>query len=119
MIVVASKIDALQKTAPPEIRVAQKPVPSVAEGSPAVQKSRTSKKKAAKTKSAKTTARSLASKKAPRSTKWEDKLSRLEKFCKKKGLPLYPISAVTGAGVEKLKYAMGEMVQKARRSDAA
>jgi GTPase len=43
----------------------------------------------------------------------------LEKFCKKKRLPLYPISAVTGAGVEKLKFAMGKMVQDARKADAA
>ena len=52
-------------------------------------------------------------------TLWEDKLARLENFCKKKRLPLFPISAVTGAGVEKLKYAMGKMVQEARRADAA
>src|SRR3954467_8967347 len=92
MIVVASKIDALQKSAP---LVAQAPSP--------VQKRQPAKK------SAKTSARTIAAKKAPRAAKWEDKLSRLEKFCKKKRLPLYPISAVTGQGVEKLKYAMGKM----------
>src|SRR3954467_7489185 len=92
MIVVASKIDALQKTAPVSDRVAQPPS--------AVQTPRAT-KKTAKKKSAKTTSRAVAPKKAPRSTKWEDKLARLEKFCKKKRLPLYPISAVTGAGVEK------------------
>src|SRR3954462_1664736 len=61
MIVVASKIDALQKTAPA----------SEASMSP---------KKVAKKKSAKTSARALAPKKGPRPAKWEDKLSRLEKF---------------------------------------
>src|SRR5437763_12034439 len=92
MIVVASKIDALQKSAP----AAESPK---------------SPKKVAKKKSAKTSARSISAKKAPRPAKWEEKLSRLEKFCKKKRLPLYPISAVTGEGVEKLKYAMGKLVQ--------
>jgi GTP-binding protein len=117
MIVVASKIDALQKTRPSSDLVAQAPSPvqktRVAQPSSAVQKPKTAKK------SAKTTARSIASKKAPRATKWEDKLTRLENFCKKQRLPLYPISAVTGAGVEKLKYAMGKMVQEARQTDAA
>src|SRR3954467_1477669 len=100
MSVVASKIDALQKSAP------------TVEAS-------TSPKKVAKKKSAKTSARSIAAKKAPRAAKWEDKLSRLEKFCKKKRLPLYAISAVTGEGVDKLKYAMGKMVQDARKAEAA
>src|SRR5437762_8362158 len=110
MIVVASKIDALQKSAPALERVAQP--------SSAVQKSRTAKKSAVK-KSANTNARSIATKKAPRAAKWEDKLTRLEKFCRKKRLLLYPISAVTGEGVDKLRYAMGKMVQEARRADAA
>jgi len=98
MIVVASKIDVLQKE---DAESAQPPT------------------KSAKKKSAKTTARSVAAKKKPRAGKWEDKLTRLEKFCKKKRLPLYPISAVTGAGVERLKYAMGKMVQEARKAEAA
>jgi GTP-binding protein len=110
MIVVASKIDALQKTKPAAVLVAQPASPA--------QKSRVA-KKSSKKKSAKTTARAVASKKAPRSTEWEDKLTRLEKFCKKKRLLLYPISAVTGAGVEKLKFAMGKMVQDARKAEAA
>src|SRR3954468_12251201 len=77
MIVVASKIDALQKSAP-----------NVGTHVPVRAKA------TAKKKSAKTTSRSVAAKKAPRPAKWEDKLSRLEKFCKKKRLPLFPISAV-------------------------
>jgi GTP-binding protein len=110
MIVVASKIDALQKSAPVLERVAQASSP--------VQKPRTA-KKSAKKKSAKMTGRTVAGKKAPRPAKWEDKLSRLERFCKKKRLPLYAISAVTGEGVDKLKYAMGKMVQDARKAEAA
>jgi GTP-binding protein len=108
MIVVASKIDALQKTAPASDGVAQK-----------LSAPKAAAKKSPNKKSAKTASRAVASKKAPRSTKWEDKLTRLEKFCKKKLLPLYPISAVTGTGVEKLKYAMGKVVQDARKADAA
>jgi GTP-binding protein len=100
LIVVASKIDALQK-------------------SPPVGEAPQSSNKAAKKKSAKTSARSLAAKKAPPAANWEDKLTRLEKLCKKKGLSLYPISAVTGEGVDKLKYAMGKMVQDARKAEAA
>jgi GTPase len=111
MIVVASKIDALQKSAPAKDNVGTHV--SVRAGRAKLDK------KSAKKKSAKTTSRSLAAKKAPRSTKWEDKLTRLEKFCKKKRLPLYPISAVTGEGVDKLKYAMGNLVQEARKADAA
>ena len=38
----------------------------------------------------------------------KDKLAKLKRYCKKKGLDLYPISAVTGEGVEELKYAMAE-----------
>jgi GTPase len=110
MLVVASKIDALQETAPAKDNVVTH-IPVRAKAA--------SGKQAAKTRSAKTSSRAVASKKAPRSTRWEDKLTRLEKFCKKKRLPLCPISAVTGAGVEKLKYAMGKMVQEARKADAA
>jgi GTP-binding protein len=47
----------------------------------------------------------------------KDKLAKLKQYCKKKKLLLYPISAVTGEGIEKLKYAMAEKVQELR--DAA
>src|SRR4051812_25783914 len=78
MIVVASKIDALQKSAPAKEDVGpREPVPSASRGIPMPAKA-ASGKKAAKKKSAKTTSRAVASKKAPRSTKWEDKLTRLE-----------------------------------------
>ena len=44
----------------------------------------------------------------------KDKLSQLEKYCKKKKLELYPISAVTGEGIEKLKYAMAAHMRSLR-----
>jgi GTP-binding protein len=39
------------------------------------------------------------------------KLKKLRAFAKKKKLPLYEISAVTGEGVDKLVYAMAEKVR--------
>jgi GTP-binding protein len=48
----------------------------------------------------------------------KDKLAKLKQYCKKKKLPLYPISAVTGEGIEKLKYAMAEKVQELREETA-
>ena len=49
----------------------------------------------------------------------KDKLAALKRYCKKQKLDLYPISAVTGKGVNELKYAMAELVDKARESVAA
>ncbi len=46
------------------------------------------------------------------------KLAKLKKFAKSRDLDLYPISAVTGEGVDKLKYAMAEKVEEVRRADA-
>ena len=43
------------------------------------------------------------------------KLAKLKKYAKSHDLELFPISAVTGEGVEKLKYAMGEKVEQLRR----
>src|SRR5271167_2070661 len=43
-----------------------------------------------------------------------DKLKKLKRYCKKQGLELFPISAVTGKGVEELKYAMADKVEEAR-----
>jgi GTPase len=48
----------------------------------------------------------------------KDKLATLKQYCKKKKLPLYPISAVTGEGIEKLKFAMAEKVQELREAAA-
>jgi GTP-binding protein len=47
----------------------------------------------------------------------KDKLAALKKYCKKKKLKLYEISAVTGKGIEELKYAIAEQVQELRERD--
>jgi GTP-binding protein len=44
------------------------------------------------------------------------KLARLKKYAKSNSLELFPISAVTGEGVEKLKYAVAEKVEEVRRA---
>jgi GTP-binding protein len=44
----------------------------------------------------------------------KDKLAKLKQYCKKKKLDLFPISAVTGEGIEKLKYAMAVKVEQMR-----
>jgi GTPase len=44
----------------------------------------------------------------------QDKLTRLKRFAKKQGLEFFAISAVTGAGVEKLKFGMGQAVERVR-----
>jgi GTP-binding protein len=49
----------------------------------------------------------------------KDKLAKLKQYCKKKKLPLYPISAVTGEGIEKLKFAMAEEVARLRAQSPA
>ena len=43
------------------------------------------------------------------------KLAKLKKFAKSRDVDLYAISAVTGAGVEELKYAIAKRVQEVRR----
>ena len=42
------------------------------------------------------------------------KLAKLKKYCKKEKLELFAISAVTGEGIEKLKYAMADKVDEVR-----
>jgi GTPase len=44
----------------------------------------------------------------------KDKLAKLKAYCKKKKLELYPVSAVTGKGIEELKFAMADKVDEAR-----
>jgi GTP-binding protein len=46
-----------------------------------------------------------------------DKLKKLTAFAKRKKLPLYTISAVSGEGIEKLKFAMAEAVDLHRTID--
>ena len=41
----------------------------------------------------------------------KEKLAKLKRYCKKQGLDLYAISAVTGKGIEELKYAMADKVE--------
>src|SRR5438132_675245 len=48
-----------------------------------------------------------------------EKLKKLKQWATRRKLKLYPISAVTGEGIEKLKYAMAEEVDKARKALAA
>jgi len=43
-----------------------------------------------------------------------EKLKRLQAMAKRRKLPFYEISAVTGLGIEKLKYAIGERVSELR-----
>jgi GTP-binding protein len=45
----------------------------------------------------------------------QDKVAALKKYCKKRKLQLYEISAVTGQGIEELKYAMAKEVNMLRK----
>ena len=45
----------------------------------------------------------------------KDKLAKLKRYCKKRKLELFEISAVTGAGIEALKWAMAKKVVAVRR----
>jgi GTP-binding protein len=49
----------------------------------------------------------------------KDKLAKLRRYSKKHSLPLFPISAVTGEGIEALKHAMAEKVDEVRRTETA
>ena len=48
-----------------------------------------------------------------------EKLKKLKAMAKRKKLPFYEISAVTGAGIEALKYAIGERVKELREAAEA
>jgi GTP-binding protein len=48
-----------------------------------------------------------------------DKLKKLKQWASRRKLKLYPISAVTGEGIEQLKYAMAKEVDKARKAEPA
>ncbi len=47
-----------------------------------------------------------------------EKLKKLKQWATRRKLKLYPISAVTGEGIDKLKYAMAEEVEKVRTTPA-
>ena len=47
----------------------------------------------------------------------KDKLDKLQRYCKKHALELYPISAVTGKGLEELKWAMAKKVRELREPE--
>jgi GTP-binding protein len=47
----------------------------------------------------------------------KDKLSKLRQFCRRKQLKLYPISGVTGEGIDQLKYAMAKRVDEIRKKE--
>src|SRR3984893_7306320 len=47
----------------------------------------------------------------------KDKVAALKRYCKKKKLKLYEISAVTGQGIETLKYAIAEEVETLREKE--
>jgi GTPase len=47
----------------------------------------------------------------------KDKLAKLKRYCKRKKLELFLISAVTGEGIEELKWAMAERVERLRRQE--
>ncbi len=44
----------------------------------------------------------------------KDKLAKLKRYCNQEGLDLFPISAVTGKGIDGLTYAMADKVQQIR-----
>jgi GTPase len=47
------------------------------------------------------------------------KLAKLRAYCKKHSLPLYPISAVAGEGIDKLKHAIAKKVMQVRQAELA
>jgi len=47
-----------------------------------------------------------------------DKLKKLKQWCSRKKLKLYPISAVTGQGIEALKFALADEVKRLRAQEA-
>src|SRR5436190_16375219 len=52
----------------------------------------------------------------------KDKLAKLKRYCTKQGLELFPISAVTGKGINELKYAIAEKLEEVKanlRADEA
>ena len=48
-----------------------------------------------------------------------DKLKKLRAMAKRRKLPFFAISAVTGAGIKELKYALGDLVRASREAEIA
>jgi GTPase len=48
-----------------------------------------------------------------------EKLKKLKAMTKRRKLPFYQISAVTGAGIQELKYAVGDLVRASRLAESA
>jgi GTPase len=48
----------------------------------------------------------------------KEKLAKLKRYCKRKKLELFPVSAVAGEGIEELKWAMAQRVEKLRGNAA-
>ena len=48
----------------------------------------------------------------------KDRLAKLKRYCTRHKLPFFAISAVTGKGIEELKYAMAEKVDEIRKQAA-
>ena len=46
----------------------------------------------------------------------KEKLAKLKRYCKKHKLELFPISAVTGKGIDELKYAIAEKLEEIRQN---
>ena len=46
----------------------------------------------------------------------KDKLAKLKRYCKKEGLDLFSISAVTGKGIDELKYGIAQRVEEGRQA---
>ena len=109
MIVVANKIDALQPSSSAEAVTASATVTGRDVARYASRKSKA-------TRSGKKRPATVRTKKNKQPT---SKLDVLAAYCKKRKLELYPISAVTGEGVEKLRYAIGTQVRKLRDREAA
>src|SRR5450631_753735 len=49
----------------------------------------------------------------------KEKLAKLKRYCKKHNLELFPVSAVTGKGIDDLMYAIAEKVEELRLQPAA
>ncbi len=46
----------------------------------------------------------------------KDKLAKLKRYCKRKKLELFPVSAVTGEGIKELQWEMARRVEKMRKA---